>query len=87
MNEAIKSEEIVDDKGTTEDWELYVRSEVQSLVDTFLPVSVHGDVGISYKRLAEGFAEGGAPIFNEKKVVGVTVLLSFDFEDAIDKPI
>jgi hypothetical protein len=74
------------DKAVTEDWELYVRSEVQGLLNAFLPNSVSGDIGIAYKPLIEGTTEGGDPIFDDTQVVGVNIVLSFNFGGATDKP-
>ena len=76
-----------EDKVETLDWEAYVRSEVSALLETFLPISTAGCVGISYNREEEGTLESGEVIYNENKVVGVNILLSFDFGGKIDKPI
>jgi len=76
-----------EDKVETEDWEQYVISEVKGLLDIYLPVSRSGHVGISYRRALEGTTEGGEPIFNERKVSGVSILLSFDFDGEVEKPI
>lgn len=76
-----------EDKVETLDWDAYVKSEVGAIVDTFLPFCIAGNVGISYKSKPEGTTEGGEPIYNEKKAIGVNILLSFDFVGEIDKPI
>ena len=75
-----------EDKVETLDWEAYVKSEVSAILESFLPVSVAGNVGISYKSTPEGFTEGGEPVFNNNKAVGVNILLSFDFGGEINKP-
>lgn len=71
---------------TTTDWEAYVRSEVAGILETFLPFSNSGNVGISYTYAAEGETESGEPIYSDKQVIGVNVLLNFNFEEQIDKP-
>lgn len=81
-------EEVLEQKdGTiTEDWEEYVRSEVNSLLDAILPVSVRGAVGIQYKNLVTEELEGG-PVYDDSKVIGVDIVLSFEFEKELEKPI
>lgn len=73
------------DKEITEDWEAYVRSEVESILNSVLPISKAGAVGIVYKNLVTEELEGG-PVFDETKAVGVDVVLSFDFGGEIKKP-
>ena len=81
-------EDVLEQKdGTiTEDWEEYVRSEVNSLLDAILPVSVRGAVGIQYKNLVTEELEGG-PVYDDSKVIGVDIVLSFEFEKELEKPI
>lgn len=79
-------EEIVlDSKEDTEDWEAYVRSEVNALLDRVLPGCVVGNLGISYNMVVEGTMEGGAPIYSSTKVNGVNILLSFGFGSEVEK--
>lgn len=72
-------------EGSTEDWEKYVRSEVNAMLDRLLPVSVNGNVGVVYKNLIIEETEAG-PTFDETQAVGVEVVLSFDFGKEIKKP-
>ncbi|MBV5347166.1 hypothetical protein JZU46_02970 [bacterium] len=77
----------LNDKEVTEDWEAYVRSEVNSLLDSVLPGSIAGHVGVSYNKVVEGAMEGGAPIYSATKVNGVNILLSFEFGSEVEKSI
>jgi hypothetical protein len=74
-----------DDKNTTEDWEEYVRSEVEALLNNFLPVSSSGNLGIRYKKAIKEQTESGT-IYHEDKVTGVELILEFDFTEDMPKP-
>lgn len=74
-----------DEKRTTEDWEEFVRAEVNGVLDNLLPASVNGNIGIVYKNLVTEELESG-PVFDETRAIGVEIVLSFDFGKEIDKP-
>lgn len=82
----MEMEEIGGEEKTTEDWEEFVRSEVEALLSNILPLSVKGGVGIQYKNLIKEELESG-PVYDDTKAVGVDILLSFDFGEEIDKPV
>lgn len=68
-------------------WEEYVRNEVNSLLDTFLPVSVNGNVGIRYKKPLVSIQPGNVnPVYDEAHAEAVQVSLVFQFGETIDIP-
>ena len=74
-------------KKETKDWEEFVRSEVTALLDTFLPASINGNVGIRYKKPLISEMPGGVnPIYDESKAEAVQISLVFQFEKPIDIP-
>lgn len=82
----MSDEIILEGKATTEDWEVYVRSEVNALLDKLLPACVSGQLGIQYKNLIIEETESGL-VYDDTKAVGVDVVLSFDFGGEIVKPL
>lgn len=77
-----KDTENVEEIKTTDDWESYVRNEVNIMLDLFLPYSVNGNIGIVYKKLLIEETEAG-PVYDDSKVVGVEVVLDFNFDQPI----
>lgn len=66
-------------------WEDYVRKEVNTLLDTFLPNADSGTVGIRYKRpVLEELEEG--PVYAEDKAEAVSINLVFNFKGVVDVP-
>jgi len=67
-------------------WERYVRSELNAMLDIFLPNSKSGTVGVKYKPVIikrhPGYDE-----LDETKARGVEVRIVFDFEEIVDKPV
>lgn len=63
----------------TEDWEAYVRSEVVGALDTFLPYSDSGNIGVSYKKLVKEQLESG-PVYDQNQVVGVKLVIDLQFK-------
>lgn len=66
-------------------WEHYVRSEVNALLDIYLPASKYGNVGIKYAHPVKAKYETHTE-HDETKAVGVQVSLVFTFEGPIDIP-
>lgn len=61
-------------------WEEYVRKEVNSLLDTFLPEAISGNVGIKYEHPSRGkSAKTGKEMVDESKVTGVYLSIMFEF--------
>lgn len=66
-------------------WEKYVRDEVNHVLDIYLPESITGNIGIKYVHPEEGFDHrAGKPTYNDKKAIGVTVIIDFKFADVIE---
>lgn len=66
-------------------WEEYVRGEVNALLDTFLPESITGNVGIKYEHpVREKNPKTGADILDETKALGVFISVKFDFAAPIE---
>ncbi len=69
-------------------WEGYVRGEINSLLDTFLPTAVNGNVGVRYKNPIISQQPGGIEIVYDKtKATAVQISLVFKFSETIDIPI
>jgi hypothetical protein len=69
-----------------ETWDGHVRSEVNALLDLYLPESASGNVGIKYRNPPSFMAEGGestAP--DTTKISGVEINLVFDFDKVLTK--
>ncbi len=72
-------------------WELYVRNEVNSLLDTFLPEAISGNVGIKYDHpILKISPKTDKAEIDESKATGVFISISFEFAAPItffdDKP-
>jgi len=66
-------------------WEAHVRYQVESILDTYLPEAVAGNVGIKYIRPGHGTdPKTGRAIVDEKKATGVIITLLFDFPEPIE---
>ena len=66
-------------------WEEYVRREVNSLLDTFLPEAISGNVGIKYEHPSSGKnPKTGKEILDENKATGVFVSIMFEFAAPIE---
>lgn len=61
-------------------WEEYVRSEVNSLLDTFLPESISGNVGVKYDHPVLRISpKTGEAEMDESKATGVFISILFEF--------
>jgi len=66
-------------------WENYVRTEVNAILDTFLPESISGNVGVKYEHpVKEVSAKTGKTIVDEKKAIGVYLSIMFEFAAPIE---
>jgi len=67
------------DNKTPDKWEDYVRSEVNSLLDLYLPESINGNVGIKYIHPVKEELETG-PVYYDDRICGVVINLVFNFD-------
>ena len=66
-------------------WETYVRTEVNSLLDTFLPEAITGNVGIKYDHPVLGKnPKTGKAVIDESKATGVFMSIKFEFAAPIE---
>jgi hypothetical protein len=68
-----------------EEWENYVRHEVNTVLNIFLPISNKGNIGIKYVNPVKAQYESGTE-YDKNKAIGVEVKLLFKFEEEIDVP-
>jgi hypothetical protein len=65
-------------------WENYVRNEVNTLLDIFLPEAVSGNVGVIYSHpVKEVSAKTGESIVDKDKATAVDIHIVLDFPEAI----
>lgn len=67
-------------------WEIYVRSELNSVLDIFLPISQAGNVGVQYGSPEIGKLEDGTVMFDDSKASAVMINIVLKFEKPIDMP-
>lgn len=61
-------------------WEEYVRNEVSSLLDTFLPEAISGNVGIKYEHpILRVSPKTGKAEIDENTATGVFISILFEF--------
>ena len=61
-------------------WEEYVRTEVNSMLDTFLPESISGNMGIKYEHPVRGtYPKTGVKEIDESVATGVYLSIMFEF--------
>jgi len=66
-------------------WEEYVRTEINSMLDIYLPESVTGNIGIKYEHPVKRVDPAtGAPEIDDKKATGVYISIMFEFARPID---
>lgn len=88
MADKDKIEELVESGMSTEElvvaWEEYVRTEVSSLLDIFLPEAVNGNVGVLYRRPVKRVdAKTGEAIEDKSKATAVDIHIVFEFPEPI----
>lgn len=66
-------------------WEAYVRNEVNTLLDIYLPIAVEGTVGVKYVHPVKASYETHTE-YDKDKAAGVQLSLVFTFSDSIDVP-
>lgn len=83
------TEEKEEQKPTKEEmasfWEAYVRNEVNTLLNIYLPIAVEGTVGIKYVHPVSASYETHTE-YNKEKAAGVQLSLVFTFSEPIDMP-
>lgn len=66
-------------------WEDYVRGEINTILDIFLPEAIHGNFGVRYMRPASGIdPKTDKLIVDESKATGVQIFIEFDFADTVE---
>ncbi len=66
-------------------WEMYVRNEVNKVLDIYLPESITGNIGIKYiNPILKVDAQTGERIIDTKKATGVQVIVEFVFAAPIE---
>lgn len=61
-------------------WEEYVRNEISSLLDTFLPEAISGNVGIKYEHpILRVSPKTGKAEIDENTATGVSISILFEF--------
>ena len=87
MSEDIKAPEKTEEElrqEAAEKWKEWVRSEINSYLDTFLDVSDKGTIGVKYAFAPKGINEDGSVAEHDKREAhGVQVVLAFEFEEPL----
>lgn len=71
---------------TAKAWEKYVRTEINNILDAYLPLAGRGDIGIRYGSPILGKMEDGSELIDFEKADAVAVTLILRFEDPIAMP-
>lgn len=66
-----------------EEWAKWVRAEVNSALDVYLPKALSGNISVRYYPHVIEMQESG-PVTNDKKADGVLLSIVFEFEEPID---
>jgi len=67
------------------EWETYVRDELNSLLDIYLPNAIAGNVGIKYAHpVLETYVDGSDAKIDEKAAVGVNININLRFRGTVD---
>ena len=77
------SDQTTDREKAAKDWEDYVRDEVNTLLNVYLPVSKNGNIGIKYYKDVLQRTESGVR-YDETKAVGVQMHIVFEFAQPVD---
>lgn len=78
-------EEKVTREETASRWEAYVRNELNTLLDIYLPLAVEGTVGIKYTNPVKAKYETHT-VYDKTKANGVQLSIIFMFGDIMDVP-
>ena len=69
------------------EWEAYVRAELNSLLDIYLPNAIAGNIGVKYAHpIVETYVDGGDPKIDTKGAVGVNININFRFKGVVELP-
>lgn len=85
VTEEITVEEVTEEE-QAEAWATYVRDELNSILDIYLPASMAGNVGIRYGNPEMGKMEDGSSVFDTTKANTVLINIVLRFEEPIDMP-
>lgn len=66
-------------------WEAYVRNELNTLLDVYLPIAVEGTVGIKYVHPVSATYETHTE-YDKAKAAGVQLSVVFTFAEPMDMP-
>ena len=80
-----EQEELTEEQRQALRWMTYVRNEVNTLLDIFLPVSKSGTVGVKYNKAVVAVYESG-PELDPNIAEGVEIRLVFDFDNKVKIP-
>jgi len=80
-----EQEELTEEQQQALRWMAYVRNEVNTLLNIFLPISKSGTVGVKYNNPVVAVYESG-PEYDTNSAEGVEIRLVFDFEQKIKIP-
>ena len=89
MADETKTDEVVEDmedltpEEKAEAWAKWVRSEVNSALDIYLPKALSGHINVRYYPHLKEMLETG-PDLDETKADGVLLSVVFEFEEPID---
>lgn len=67
-------------------WEAYVRNELNSLLDIYLPNTIAGNVGVKYAHPIIESYEDGTKKIDDKMAVGVNIHINFRFAGTAEIP-
>lgn len=93
MVEINEKEELMEEKKEVEPtkeemarvWEAYVRNELNTLLDIYLPIAVEGTVGIKYVHPVKATYETHTE-YDKDKAAGVQLSVVFTFADSMVMP-
>lgn len=66
-------------------WEAYVRNELNTLLNIYLPIAIEGTVGIKYVNPVKAKYETHT-VYDKTVACGVQLSIAFTFGDIIDVP-
>ena len=88
MTDEIKNDDVVEDiKDLTPEeqavaWEKWVREEVNTALDLYLPLASSGHINVKYNPLILEELESG-PVYDKDKITAVLLSLIFEFTEPI----
>ena len=83
MDDSIKDIGELSEEEKLKAWTSWIRSEVNAVLDIYLPVTMRGDINIKYfPKVVESLETGD--VLDESKAEGVRISLDFVFDKTID---